>query len=54
MTKLVAKRRRDQLDIIELIKAGVNLKPIRHYLTQYASDLLPLFEELVNEAEIYG
>ncbi len=52
--KLVAKRRRDQLDIIELIKAGINLKPIRHYLTQYVSDLLPLFEELVAEAENYG
>ncbi len=48
--KLVAKRRRDQVDIIELIKSGPNLKPIRQYLKQYASDLLPLFEELAEEA----
>ena len=48
--KLVAKRRRDLVDIIELIKAGADLKPVRDYLKQYAGDLVPLFEELVNEA----
>ena len=48
--KLVAKRRKDQVDVIELVKAGANLKRIRRYLKQYASDLLPFFEELANEA----
>ncbi len=48
--KLVAKRRKDQLDIIELVKAGADLKRVRRYLEQYACDLMPLFDELVNEA----
>lgn len=48
--KLVAKRRKDQVDVIELIKAGADVKQVRHYLKQHASDLLPLFEELANEA----
>lgn len=48
--KLVAKRRKDQVDVIELIKAGADVKQTRRYLEQYAPDLLPLFEELVNEA----
>lgn len=47
--KLVAKRRRDQVDVIELIKAGTDLKPVRHYLEQYAPDLCLFFEELANE-----
>jgi hypothetical protein len=48
--KLVAKRRRDLLDVVELVKAGADLTRVREYLKQYAGDLLPLFEELVNEA----
>jgi hypothetical protein len=48
--KLVANRRKDLVDVVELVKAGVDLKHIRHYLRQYGSDLVPLFEELVNEA----
>lgn len=48
--KLVAKRRKDMVDVIELVKAGANLRRVRRYLEQYASDLVPLFEELVNEA----
>ncbi len=48
--KLVAKRRKDLVDVIELVKAGADLTRIRSYLSQYADDLLPLFEELVNEA----
>jgi hypothetical protein len=48
--KLVAKRRKDQVDIIELVKAGADLKRVRQYLDQYARDLVPLFDELVNEA----
>jgi len=48
--KLVAKRRKDLVDIVELIKAGADLKRVRDYLKLYASDLTPVFEELVNEA----
>ncbi len=48
--KLVAKRRKDLVDVVELLKAGAGLTKLRTYLKQYAEDLLPLFEELVNEA----
>lgn len=49
--KLVAKRRRDKVDIVELINAGADVRPIRAYLEKYAADLLPLFEQLVEEAD---
>ena len=48
--KLVAKRRKDLVDIVELLKAGADFSKQRIYLGQYAADLLPLFEELVNES----
>lgn len=48
--KLVAKRRKDLVDVIELVKVGADVKRVRDYLRQFASDLVPLFEELVNEA----
>jgi len=48
--KLVANRRRDQMDIIELIRAGTDYKIARNYLDQHASDLVPQFEQLLGEA----
>ncbi|MEP7340038.1 MAG: hypothetical protein ABI977_20030 [Acidobacteriota bacterium] len=48
--KLVAKRRKDMVDVIELVKAGADLTRVRNYLKQYAGDLSQRFEELVNEA----
>lgn len=48
--KLAAKRRKDLTDIIELIKAGADIKSARAYLKQYAGDLVSSFEELVEEA----
>jgi hypothetical protein len=48
--KLVAKRRRDLVDVVELVKVGAEVKQVRDYLQRFASDLVPLFEELVNEA----
>src|SRR5436190_286438 len=48
--KLVAKRRKDLVDVIELVKAGADLTRVRAYIKEYAGDLAPLFEELVNEA----
>jgi hypothetical protein len=48
--KLVAKRRKDLVDVVELIKVGADIKRVQNYLQQFAVDLVPLFEELVNEA----
>jgi hypothetical protein len=48
--KLTAGRRRDLLDVVELIKIGVDVKLIRAYLQRHADDLVPRFEDLVNEA----
>jgi hypothetical protein len=48
--KLVAKRRKNLVDVIELVKVGADLNRVRDYLLEYASDLVPLFEELANEA----
>ena len=48
--KLAAKRRRDLVDVIELVKVGADVNLVRGYLKQYAGDLVPSFEELVNEA----
>ncbi len=48
--KLKAKRRRDLLDVVELIRAGADLKQARAYVKQYADELTPLLEELVKEA----
>jgi len=36
------------LDVVELVKAGADVKRVRDYLSHHASDLVP-FEELVNE-----
>lgn len=41
--KIVAKRRKDLVDIVELLKAGADMTRTRAYLKQYAGDLLPLF-----------
>lgn len=48
--KLVAKRRKDMVDVIELVKVGADVKRVRDYLRQYGNDLSPSFEELVDEA----
>ena len=48
--KLSARRRRDMVDVVELVKAGADVIRVRKYLAQYAGDLLPSFDELVNEA----
>ena len=48
--KLVARRRRDLVDVVELVRAGADVGRVRDYLGQHASDLVPSFEELVNEA----
>jgi hypothetical protein len=49
--KLVARRRKDLVDVVELLRAGADAKKVRHYLEQYAADLLPLFAELLDESQ---
>jgi len=49
--KLVARRRRDQLDVVELLRSGVDARSIRAYLEAHAADTLDLFDALLVEAE---
>ena len=49
--KLVARRRKDQLDIVELLRRTVDIKPIRQYLLENATDLIILFDDLAAEAQ---
>lgn len=49
--KLRANRRKDQVDLIELCKAGVDTREIRDFLRRHAPDYLPPFERLAQEAE---
>ena len=48
--KLTARRRKDLVDVVELLKAGADEAQVRDYLKQYASDLVLSFEALLNEA----
>lgn len=49
--KLLARRRQDQLDVVKLLQSGANVRNIRRYLEEHAREQLPLFEELLEEAE---
>ena len=48
--KLAARRRRDLMDVVELIKVGADVHRVRDYLERFARDLVPSFDELVKEA----
>jgi hypothetical protein len=48
--KLKARRRRDLVDVVELVRAGMDVKPVREYLAQHAPELVKLFDELCDEA----
>ncbi len=48
--KLKANRLRDHLDVVELIKAGVDRVACRSYLEANASDFLELFDRYALEA----
>jgi hypothetical protein len=48
--KLKAHRRRDKEDIIELLKSGIEEKPIRDYLRKVAPELIDRFDALVEAA----
>jgi hypothetical protein len=47
--KLLARRRKDQVDVIELLKAGADAAKIRRYLQKNAPEQVPLFESLLQE-----
>jgi hypothetical protein len=48
--KLKSPRQKDRVDVIELIKAGVEIAACRTYLVRHASALLSLFEDAVVQA----
>ena len=48
--KLKANRLRDQLDVVELIKAGVDRDACRSYLQTHASELVGLFDRYARQA----
>jgi hypothetical protein len=45
--KLKSPRQKDRVDVIELIKAGIDLDVCRTYLTRHAPALAPMFEASV-------
>lgn len=50
--KLKANRLRDQLDVVELIKAGVDRDSCRAYLEAHAPGLLDLFDKYARQAAV--
>lgn len=49
--KLKSPRRKDQVDVIEMIKGGIDAKQCREYLGAHAPSLLPAFDESLAHAE---
>ncbi len=49
--KLKASRLKDQVDVVELVKAGLDVGRCRAYLHAHAPDLAPRFEKLVERAD---
>ncbi|MGH9888295.1 MAG: hypothetical protein ACREBE_22365 [bacterium] len=48
--KLKSPRQKDRVDVIELVKAGIDIDASRHYLAAHAPALLATFEESVSKA----
>ncbi len=48
--KLKSPRQKDRVDVIELVKAGVEIDACRRYLMAHAPDLLATFEDAVTRA----
>jgi hypothetical protein len=48
--KLKSPRQKDRVDVIELIKAGIDLAACRSYLARYASGLSAAFEDSIAQA----
>ena len=49
--KLKSPRLQDHADIVELVKASLDVEACRRYLRANAPDLLPRFDELVTRAQ---
>ena len=49
--KLKAGRARDHGDLVELLKRGVRVDPVRKHLTKVAPELLPAFDRIVVTAD---
>jgi hypothetical protein len=49
--KLKSPRRKDQVDVIEMIKGGIDVSRCREYLVEHAPALVALFDECVTHAE---
>lgn len=49
--KLRSPRRRDAVDVIELLKAGAEAARVRAYLATHAADLVDRFDSFAAEAE---
>lgn len=49
--KMRSARRKDAADLVELIKAGIDIRRVRQYLAAKAPDLMARFDDLVEEAE---
>jgi len=49
--KLKSPRRKDQVDVIEMIKGGIDVKLCRAYLAAHASEFVTAFDECVAQAE---
>jgi len=49
--KLKAWRRKDQEDVVQLLKKGLDDKMVREYLEEIAPDLLEKFDILVSRAD---
>jgi hypothetical protein len=48
--KLKSPRQKDRVDVIELVKAGIELEACRRYLVAHAPELAGIFEDLVSKA----
>jgi hypothetical protein len=49
--KLVSPRSKDRLDLVELVRAGVDLERVRAYLDRHAPSLRSKFEDIVRTSE---
>lgn len=52
--KLKSPRRKDQVDVIEMIKGGIDANQCREYLAAHAPSYLTLFDECVAHADREG
>jgi hypothetical protein len=49
--KLKSPRRKDQADVIEMIKGGIDTKQCREYLVTHAPGFVAAFDESISQAE---